>query len=426
MAEVLDFGGRVAGAVESAHQAGILHGDLKPENILLSRHGEPKVGDFGLAQLASSALPHSGGLNGTIAHAAPEVLAGERPTVASDLYSLSSTLFCLLSGRPPFAPAEESSLVSLVGRITSDPPPDLRAHGVPEDLCRILDQGLAKAPADRQHDVAQFGRQLQAVQAALGQAITRLPIESAGARPQVGPSGLQARTPRVRRSRARRLRLAGAAVLGGAAIMAVVIPLTADRASPLPALYQDNFDGGSNWYEHDDDVATLAYDAGRYRMVAKRPGDVIFSDTSFRGGTYGEPLTMLTDVSVRVRAMPTTPGSVFGLFCRHGPANEHYEAVVRTDGEVLILKAGAPDDLATLAQGRVDDVAAGQEVSLRLDCTGGGTARIAIYADDRMVAEVEDHDPIPYGSVGILVSTEIAPGEVLFEDFSLYGRRLAG
>ena len=238
-------------------------------------------------------------MTGTIAHAAPEVLAGGAPTVASDVYSLASTLFCLLSGRPPFAGAADQSLVALVSRITSEVPPDLRSRGVPEELCLVLEQGLAKAPADRQHDVAQLGRQLQAVQAALDQPITRLPIDSVGPRPAVSHPGLDTPRPRARRDRRRRLTIAAAAVLGVAAVLSVAIPLTADRASPLPVLYQDNFDAGQNWYEHDDDVARLAYDEDRYRLVVKKAHEVVLSDTSFRGGVYGEPLTALTDVSVR-------------------------------------------------------------------------------------------------------------------------------
>jgi len=422
VAEVLDLGGRIAGAVESAHRAGILHRDLKPENILLSRLGEPKVADFGLAQI-EAATSDSGGITGTIVHAAPEVLAGERPTVASDLYSLSSTLFTLLAGRPPFARADDPSLVSIVSRITNDPPPDLRDQGVPPDLCRVLEQGLAKAPADRQHDVDQFGRQLQAVQAALGQSITRLPIESAGPRPQVAPVGQQARTPQARRTRRRRIRIGMAALLGMAAVLAVVVPRAGERPSPLPSLYQDNFDGGSNWYEADDDAATLAYDNGGYRIVAKRTRDVILSDTSFRGGVYGAPLTMLTDVSVRVRAQPNLDGSAFGLFCRYGPTADSYQAVVRTDGGVLIMKSQPPGTVTTLASGRVDAMTTGRDLHLRLDCTGGKTARITLSVDDKKVAEATDAHPLPVGSVGMLVSADGPRADVLFEDFALFGRR---
>jgi hypothetical protein len=415
--DVLDIGARVAGAVESAHRADILHRDLKPENILLSRLGEPKVADFGLAQLPG-ATP-TGAITGTIAHAAPEVLAGEEPTVASDIYSLSSTLFCLLAGRPPFAQPGDSSLVAIVARITHDPPPDLRSRGIPDALCCILEQGLAKVPAHRQHDVGQLGRQLQAAQVALGHPITPLPLESAApARAVASVRGMP--TPRARRGR-RWLRLTCGVLLGAAAVVSLALSLTRDRASPLPVLYQDNFDAGQNWYEHDDDGATLSYNQGRYRILVKRLHHVVQSDTSFRGGVYGEPLTALTDVSVRVRVEAVSPGSIFGLFCRYGSGGDHYQAVVRTDGEALILRSQA-NQVKTLASTRVANVT-GRYVSLQLDCSGTSTSRITLFADGRRVAEATDRSEIRQGSVGMVASTENPPGEVLFEDFVLRGRR---
>ncbi len=423
--EVLDFGGRIAGAVESAHRADILHRDLKPENILLSRLGEPKVADFGLARLAN-AVVGSAGMTGAIVHSAPEVLAGAPATPASDLYSLASTLFCLLSGRPPFARADESSLVSLVNRISTEAPPDLRADGVPDDLCRVLEQGLAKAPADRQHDAAQFGHQLQAVQATLGHSITRLPIESTGPRPAVAPAGQPERTPRARRRLGRRVRVAGGVALAVAAVVLVSVPLLAQRASPLPVLYRDNFDGGDNWYEHDDETARLAYEEGRYRVEVKRAQGVVLSDTSFRGGVFGLPLTRLGDVSVRVRAEPNTSGSVFGLFCRYGSTGDSYQAVIRSDGEVLLVKSQPAAGIKTLAHGRFADMATGREVSLRLDCTGGDSTHLTFFADGGQVAEATDRDPILPGSVGMIVSAEGPRADVSFDDFVLFGRPAGG
>ncbi|HEX6596758.1 MAG TPA: serine/threonine-protein kinase, partial [Acidimicrobiales bacterium] len=216
VADVLRLGVLVAGALESAHRAGILHRDLKPENILLSRLGEPKVADFGLAQLPGGTSATSAGLVGTVLHAAPEVLAGEAPTVASDVYSLASTLFSLVAGRPPFALLADNSLMGTMARIACEPPPDLRFQEVPDQLCRILEQGLAKAPADRQRDMAQLGRQLLAAQAELGHAITPLPIESADPTSTAAVDG-DSRTPRVRTGR-RGLRLVVAAMLAVAAV----------------------------------------------------------------------------------------------------------------------------------------------------------------------------------------------------------------
>jgi len=333
------------------------------------------VADFGLAHLPDGSATGAGGLTGTIVHAAPEVLNGSPPTRASDIYSLASTLYCLLVGRPPFVTSSEPTLASLLLAASGDPPPDLRPRGVPDELCRVLEQGLAKAPGDRQHDVGQFGRQLQASQAALGQQISRLPIESADVPAPVPTTARGVPTPRAS-GRRRWVGLSMAVLIVVAAAVLVVLARTRDGTAALPVLYQDNFDGGQNWYEHDDDGARLAYDSGAYRIVVKRAHEVVFSDTSFRGGTYGEPLTALTDVSVRARVQPVTPGAIFGIFCRAAPNGDRYQAVVRSDGEALLLKTTAAD-VRTLATGRVAGVEAGRYISMRLDCTGGRRTQLA-------------------------------------------------
>ena len=110
------------------------------------------------------------------------------------------------------------------------------------------------------------------------------------------------------------------------------------------------------------------------------------------------------------------------MFCRFGPTGDYYQAVLRTDGEALILKA-EPPNVTTLARGRVPEVGTGRDVMLRLDCTGAGTTRVALFADDKKVAEAKDESSLRYGSVGMLVSAEEPPADVLFEDFVLLGRR---
>jgi len=123
-AEVASIGAKVAGALDAAHALGILHRDVKPQNILVSRFGEPALADFGVALLASS--PGSTATSDALTpyHAAPEVLAGVEPTAAGDIYSLGSTLYQLLAGRPAHR-VGDSGIAPLLLRILHEPPPPL-------------------------------------------------------------------------------------------------------------------------------------------------------------------------------------------------------------------------------------------------------------------------------------------------------------
>ena len=92
----LRIGIKMAGALETAHRADILHRDVKPANILFTEYGEPELTDFGIARMAGAFETRAGLIAGTPAFTAPEVLSGAEPTVASDVYGLGATLFCAL------------------------------------------------------------------------------------------------------------------------------------------------------------------------------------------------------------------------------------------------------------------------------------------------------------------------------------------
>jgi Protein kinase domain len=187
-AEVADIGVKMAGALESAHRARVLHRDVKPENILVSSFGEPVLADFGIARLEGGAnLTASGMVTGTPAHSAPETLQGQPPTAASDVYSLASTLHQLLTGTPAFVRPTDESTLAVMNRVLTEPPPDLKAVGVPAQLADVIDRGMAKDPAQRFATAREFGQALRTVQVALGLPPTPLPVAlEAGAEADAG------------------------------------------------------------------------------------------------------------------------------------------------------------------------------------------------------------------------------------------------
>ncbi|MGB2570393.1 protein kinase domain-containing protein [Micromonospora citrea] len=171
--EAVAGGISVAGALETAHRAGVLHRDVKPENILISGYGEPKLADFGQARPSTAdRTDPRGRVTASVLHAAPEVLRGAPASVAADVYALASTVLHWINGTPAFTPAAGESLESLLRRVTVDPVPDLRTQGVPDGVCAALERAMAKDPARRPATAAEFADELRAAQAAAGVPVT--------------------------------------------------------------------------------------------------------------------------------------------------------------------------------------------------------------------------------------------------------------
>ena len=184
--EAVDVGIKIAGALQRAHDLGVLHRDVKPDNILMSEYGEPKLADFGIARLSGGYETRSGVITATVAHAAPELLEGRRPTPASDVYSLASTVYTLIAGHPPFLTGgEDESLASVVARIATQPPPGLSEQGVPEVVFAPLERAMRKDPDERTQTAALFGEELQTALREAGEpapAMVVAPRDAAGTR----------------------------------------------------------------------------------------------------------------------------------------------------------------------------------------------------------------------------------------------------
>ncbi|HWS91670.1 MAG TPA: protein kinase [Mycobacterium sp.] len=177
--ETLRIGVKLAGALEAAHRAGILHRDVKPGNIMVSEYGEPELTDFGIARIAGGFQTATGVITGSPAFTAPEVLEGKTPTPASDVYSLGATLFCALTGHAAFERRSGEKVVAQFLRITSQPIPDLRERGFPADVAAVIERAMARDPAARPASAAAFGEELREVQRSSGAAVDEMarPVE---------------------------------------------------------------------------------------------------------------------------------------------------------------------------------------------------------------------------------------------------------
>ena len=149
--------GQTAAALAAAHEVGIVHRDIKPGNILVCPNGQVKVTDFGIARATDEANATQPGIVlGTAPYLAPEQLAGEKATAASDMYALGVVGYQCLTGHPPFQ-GDIDEVFS--AHQTAEPPP--LPSDVPRGLADLVLALLAKDPADRPSDGRAIARQAE-------------------------------------------------------------------------------------------------------------------------------------------------------------------------------------------------------------------------------------------------------------------------
>ena len=143
--EAAKVGAQVASALAAAHAVGIVHRDVKPGNIFIAEDGAALISDFGIARaLGDATLTSSGMIHGTPAYLAPEVARGSGANFASDVFSLGSTLYSALEGRPPFGTG--ANTIALLHRVASGqfPPPQHSGR-----LTRVIMHMLSADTSDR-------------------------------------------------------------------------------------------------------------------------------------------------------------------------------------------------------------------------------------------------------------------------------------
>ena len=148
----IELVGQLAEALDAAHARGLIHRDVKPSNVLVAREGPREhvyLADFGLTQTSGpDSVTASGQVVGTVAYMAPEVIRGEQPGAAADVYALGCVLFECLAGEVPFSGSNEAAVI--YGHLET-PPPSVRdrAAQLPDALDPVIAQALAKDPAER-------------------------------------------------------------------------------------------------------------------------------------------------------------------------------------------------------------------------------------------------------------------------------------
>ncbi len=157
--KVIDYSVQIAHGLAAAHQRGIVHRDLKPENIFVAPDGRVKILDFGLAKLTRAeqsdddgdkstmtAMTEPGAAVGTASYMSPEQVRGETVDHRSDLFSLGTILYEMLSGERPFRGATS---VETMNAILKEEPAELEAGRVSVELRRIMRHCLEKSPLER-------------------------------------------------------------------------------------------------------------------------------------------------------------------------------------------------------------------------------------------------------------------------------------
>ena len=162
-------------ALDYSHQAGIVHRDIKPGNVMVTRNGDIKVMDFGIARAMSDAqatMTQTAQVIGTAQYLSPEQARGERVDSRSDLYSTGCLLYELLTGRPPFT--GDSPVAIAYQHVRENPVPPSRVDpDVPVWADAIVLKAMAKSPADRYQTAADMRADLQ--RAASGMPVAAAP-----------------------------------------------------------------------------------------------------------------------------------------------------------------------------------------------------------------------------------------------------------
>ena len=154
--------GRLANALQHAHAAGVIHRDVRPANILLTRSGDPKLMDVGVARLetARMTLTSIRQAFGVPLYMSPEQAVGEHLDARTDIFSLGAVAYRVLAGRDAFAAEDPREILARLVHQTP-PPPSACAPGLPPGVDAAIAHALAKSRKDRYLEARQFAEDVE-------------------------------------------------------------------------------------------------------------------------------------------------------------------------------------------------------------------------------------------------------------------------
>ena len=150
LSDILFIGAQVSNGLHAAHQKGLVHRDIKPGNIMITPDGKVKVTDFGIVSLQNeeSDITKTGSILGTASYISPEQAQGKPVSIESDLYSLGTVLYELITGKAPFS--GDSPISTATKHLTEKPEkPSLFRRDLPRGVEGAILKLLEKASYDR-------------------------------------------------------------------------------------------------------------------------------------------------------------------------------------------------------------------------------------------------------------------------------------
>ena len=284
----LELTADICAALEVAHSAGIVHRDVKPANVMLTRRGEVKVMDFGIARAAAdtSGMTQTAAVIGTAAYLSPEQARGEHVDARSDLYSTGCVLYELVTGGPPFI--GDSPVAVAYQHVREDPQlPSAYDRTLPASVDAVVLKAMAKNPANRYQSAQEMRDDL--LRARAGEAVGAPAVLTVVDAPAPVPSPVLV-DPRRRRS-ARGLVLAAFAVLLVAIAVGTALAVrgtlaTSTQLIPAPAVVG---------LDQADAVALLAREGLRVGTLRER----------FDEAPFGTVLTQSPEQGIVVRPRGT-------------------------------------------------------------------------------------------------------------------------